>query len=65
MDTWPVAASGQNIGPLIRNAKEILMRGFWGLGIGMMIVALVINAAILAGAIWLVVWMLRYLGVIA
>jgi hypothetical protein len=40
------------------------MRNFWSLGIGMMIVALIVNAAILVGGIWLVVWLLRYLHVI-
>lgn len=40
------------------------MKGFFGLGIVGMAVAAALNIALLGGAVWLVVWLLRGLKVI-
>lgn len=36
--------------------------GAWA---GMVVIAMIVNLALLAGAVWVVVWVLRHLGVIA
>jgi hypothetical protein len=41
------------------------MKWLLGLGFVGMLVTLALNLALLAGAVWVVVWMLRHLGVIS
>ena len=48
-----------------RNSFGSLLGGGTLAVVGLWIVALVLNLALLAGAVWVVVWVLRYMGVIA